>query len=131
LALTRISSACWKNKKKIDSLTATVGDYDPMLFEDRLGIPASLAELNSTLFFNLPRPRSKDWPSQFLSAIQPGRNLRCVSGQLMHWMLNNLVEEFLLPADLPSVRAIAALYERRPKRQEWLSASDAAVIRPR
>lgn len=27
------------------------------------------------------------------------------------------------------MRAIAALYERRPKRQEWLSASDAAVIR--
>jgi hypothetical protein len=56
-------------------------------YERELGIPRMLAWLEDVIFEGLPNRTAKTWPQQFLSSIEPGKDLSRVGWQFLHWIL--------------------------------------------
>jgi hypothetical protein len=56
-------------------------------YERELGIPRMLAWLEDVIFEGLPNRKAKTWPHQFLSSIDPGKDLSRVGWQFLHWLL--------------------------------------------
>lgn len=56
-------------------------------YEQALGIPRMLAWLEDVIFEGLPNRRAKTWPLEFLSSIEPGKDLSRVGWQFLHWLL--------------------------------------------
>jgi hypothetical protein len=56
-------------------------------YERELGIPRMLAWLEDVIFEGLPNRSAKTWPQQFLSSIEPGKDLSRVGWQFLHWIL--------------------------------------------
>jgi hypothetical protein len=58
-------------------------------FENELGIPAILAQLEDTIFYALPLDAATEWPELFLSVIYPGADLSNVWPQFALWLLDD------------------------------------------
>jgi len=75
-------------------------------YESRFGIPQILAHLEDRIFEGLPNARAKVWPIEFMSAIEPGRDLSLVGWQFLHWLLTDAA---ISPGiDHPIVKAAVA-----------------------
>ena len=64
----------WENGKGC-AVRCTVHSSDHAAYETKFGIPIMLARLEDTIFEGLPNGRAKEWPIQFMSAIEPGADL--------------------------------------------------------
>ena len=110
----------------------TIGEYDHAAYEDRIGVPAVLAQYEDAIFEGLPGSEALDWPVDFLQAVPVGANLRPISHRFAAWMLRDsnlldLQEELTRDASL----AIAALHDRDAAGEtvtedEWSAAESAA-----
>jgi hypothetical protein len=72
-------------------------------YEQALGVPRMLAWLEDVIFEGLPNRRAKTWPHEFLSSIEPGKDLSRVGWQFLHWLLTERNEAKSAPASTRSV----------------------------
>ena len=56
-------------------------------YETEFGIPAQLAYLEDGLFESMPLAAAKEWPAQFMGAIQPGADLSMVWPRFAVWLM--------------------------------------------
>jgi len=83
-----IKGLYWQEGKGC-AVGCTIHSSDHMDYERLFGIPAALARLEDTIFEGLPNDVAKDWPIQFMTAIQPGMDLSLVSWKFLHWLLTD------------------------------------------
>ena len=76
----------WENGKGC-AVGCTIHGSDHTAYERELGIPATIAYLEDTIFENLPNGKALAWPARFLSAIRPGADLGLVTARFMFWLL--------------------------------------------
>ena len=88
----------WENGKGC-AVGCTIHSGKHAAYESELGIPIMLARLEDRLFEGMVNGRSKEFPEQFLEAIQPGADLSCIGWKFLHWLLT----EELVGRDGPSV----------------------------
>jgi hypothetical protein len=69
-------------------------------YEPRFGIPQALAQLEDTIFENLPNGDALAWPERFLKAARPGADLSLVQWKFLAF----IVEEASARAEAASVR---------------------------
>jgi hypothetical protein len=97
-------------------------------YERTLGIPRMLAWLEDVIFEGLPNRRAKTWPHEFLSSIEPGKDLSRVGWQFLHWLLTERNEA---ETDFPAgVRQCAAVLVPLANGQavDKAAAADAAAM---
>lgn len=78
----------WENGKGC-AVGCTLHSSQHKEYEDRFGIPQMLAHLEDCIFDGLPNARAKEWPIEFMSAIEPGADLSCVGWRFLHWLLTD------------------------------------------
>lgn len=71
------------------AIGCTLNKYDHKAFETELGIPMVLAKLEDRIFEGLSVDESKDFPSNFLSAIPIGKDLGNVYKHFLIWLLSD------------------------------------------
>jgi hypothetical protein len=81
-----IKGLYWKDGKGC-AVGCTVHSGNHANYETELGIPRILARLEDGIFESLQNGRAKEWPIQFLSAINVGADLSNVWPQFAVWML--------------------------------------------
>ena len=81
-----IKGQYWQEGKGC-AVGCTVHSEQHSAYETELGIPTVLAKLEDRIFEGLPNNEAKDFPIQFLSAINVGADLSNVWRKLMIWIL--------------------------------------------
>ena len=71
----------------------TLNKYDHTAYETELGLPTWLAQLEDTLFENMPREQSKTWPKDLLEAIPVGANLDKVYHRFAKYILTEISKD--------------------------------------
>ena len=125
-----IQGTGWEGGKGC-AVGCTLEAYDHNLYEDELGIPATLAYLEDRIFEGLDVATSQHWPERFLLAIEPGADLSRVTGRFLLWLLSGKNSPIAKWRDSETIRAVAKLYRRRltddePTMMEWVNAATAA-----
>jgi hypothetical protein len=112
----------------------TIEHSSHALYEETLGIPVTLANLEDRIFERLPKGRSQQWPERFVSAIRPGADLEMVWPQLALWMLETELPRHLRGHNevLSSIKGVATLYREwlagnKPDKARWRNAGVAAA----
>jgi hypothetical protein len=99
------------------AVACTLNRYNHAGYEDEMGIPRALAQIEDGIFENLPEPAHLDWPEQFLEAIPVGADLTGVADRFMHWLLVHPFDGVLRFAHdakkRKAIQDVADLYERR------------------
>lgn len=114
--------------KKSSKYYSTHHDY-----EDRLGIPVTIAHLEDKIFEGLPAEKAKDWPVRFGTAIPVGADLSLVTPRFMMWLLTDMKQYAPdAPDVLKSIDQVIGLYERviaggTVTDNEWNAAEGAAA----
>src|ERR1700737_2945176 len=83
-----IHGTYWENGKGC-AVGCTVHSDSHAAYETELGIPRILARLEDWIFESLSNGRAKDWPGQFLAAIEPGRDLSLVWPRFVVWLMTD------------------------------------------
>jgi hypothetical protein len=78
----------WENGKGC-AVGCTVHSDSHAAYERELGIPRILARLEDGIFEGMPNGKSKEWPEQFLAAIEPGRDLSLIWPRFAVWLLTD------------------------------------------
>jgi len=81
-----IHGVYWENGKGC-GIGCTVHSDSHAAYERELGIPRLLARLEDGIFEGMANGRSKQWPEQFLSAIEVGRDLSLVWPHFAVWLM--------------------------------------------
>ena len=76
------------------AIGCTLENYSHSAYETELGIPEWLAHVEDKLFEGMSVDDSRLWPSQFLEAIQPGKDLNVILGPLMIFVLHIALDQF-------------------------------------
>jgi len=131
-----VQGVTWdKQSQKGCAIGCTLHGYSHSAYEEELGIPAVLAQLEDGIFEGLSVPDSREWPERFLSAIQPGADLSMVWPQFAHWLLvdpdHGAIRHAKAQSTRDAIQGVAALYSewaagKKPARERWLSARSAA-----
>lgn len=95
-------------------------------YEDELGIPRQLAELEYRFFEGMSNGKAQEWPERFLLAIPVGADLGLVIEHFMVWMLED-VSQFAREDGKQAIVQVVALYQRRLageaiRDEEWRAA---------
>ena len=83
-----IKGTFWENGKGC-AVGCTVHSSNHLAFETELGIPQVLAKLEDEIFEGLPNELAKEFPLQFLSAINVGADLLKVWNYFAIWLLTD------------------------------------------
>jgi len=86
-----IKGTFWENGKGC-AIGCTIHGSNHKDYEKELGIPKWLAQLEDTIFENLPNNESKKWPVSFLEAINIGSNLDEIKAPFMIFIQNKNLE---------------------------------------
>ena len=78
----------WENGKGC-AVGCTIHSSYHKNYESELGIPKNIAHLQDNIFESLPNNLAKEFPLQFLSAINVGADLKNVSNLFMIWLLTD------------------------------------------
>jgi len=83
-------------------------------FEEELGIPASIAHLEDTIFEGLSNGDAKKFPLRFLEAVPVKTDLSQVIPRFLVWLMKDL-EKFTKPRSdqRKALQTVRKLYERR------------------
>lgn len=66
----------------------TMEAYDHARYPVEIGVPIEIAYLEDSIFEGLPQEDAMKWPTQFLSAIEPGADLSLVFPRFVLWLLD-------------------------------------------
>lgn len=69
-----VQGVTWK-KGRGCAIGCTLENYNHALYETELGIPEWLARVEDMIFEKMPKDKAMEWPTKFLSAINPGADL--------------------------------------------------------
>ena len=83
-----IQGQYWENGKGC-AVGCTIHSSNHLAFETELGIPKVLAKLEDEIFEGLPNELAKEFPLQFLSAINVGADLLKVWNYFAIWQLTD------------------------------------------
>lgn len=76
--------------------------------ENKLGIPSIVARLEDRIFEGLSNTEAKEFPLQFLKAINPGADLSLVSAKFFVWLLIDPIADIAdIAADIAAASATA------------------------
>ena len=129
-----IHGAYWERGKGC-AVGCTIHGSEHHQYEVQLGIPRILALLEDRIFEGMANGNSKEFPLQFLSAIEPGADLSMVWYHFSHWLLVDPTDGVIKYAKKKStkdaIQAVANLYARAARgekvaQQEWVDARIAA-----
>ena len=81
-----IHGTYWEDGKGC-AVGCTVHSDSHAAYEKEIGIPRLLARLEDGIFEGMANGRSKQWPEQFLSAIEVGRDLSLVWPRFAMWLM--------------------------------------------
>lgn len=96
---TLVKGLYWQNGKGC-AVGCLIHGSDHTLYEPRFGIPQALAQLEDTIFENLPNGDAMKWPERFLKAAKPGADLSLVQWKFLAFV----VDEALSRPGAASVR---------------------------
>lgn len=130
-----IKGQYWQDGKGC-AVGCTIHGSNHAAYETELGIPASIAHLEDTLFERLDNGTAQAWPARFLKAIKPGADLSLVTARFMHWLLVDPTDGVIrFAGDCADVKAaieqVAGLHARliaggSVTDSEWNAAAGAA-----
>ena len=130
-----IKGQYWEDGKGC-AVGCTIHSSDHDKYEKLLGIPRWLAYLEDSIFEGLPNGEAKNFPEQFLSAINVGADLTPVYHKFMIWLLVDPLQGVLRFADergAVAIKRVAELHqlelgptEGRPDSSAWAAAWAAA-----
>ena len=83
-----IHGTYWEDGKGC-AVGCTVHSDSHAAYETELGIPRVLARIEDGIFEGMANGRSKQWPEQFLSAIEVGRDLSLVWPRFAVWLMTD------------------------------------------
>jgi len=98
-----------------------------------LGISRILARIEDGIFEGLPNERAKEFPLQFLNAINVGADLSMVFPKFMHWLLVDSAHGIIKFAkNKEAIQTVADLYQRKIDGEninlnEWLSVRETSA----
>lgn len=102
---------------KGSAVGCTLEKYDPLAYENKLGIPQVLARLEDGIFENLPDENAMDWPEMFLTVIPVGVDLSFVWPKFAVWILIDDTDGILKYAqtkqERESIKLVAKLYQKQ------------------
>lgn len=87
-----IQGRYWENGKGC-AIGCLLKSGNHIEYEERFGIPVHLAQLEDKIFERLPADKAKEWPLQFMSSFEVGKDYSNVVWDFLRWLLI----EFLLP----------------------------------
>jgi len=102
-------------KGKMCAIGCTLEAYNHALYETELGIPKWLALLEDDLFENMSEAKSRTWPHEFLSAINPGCDLERIKGPFLIIVLKTALKTFdhqAFPDVKSAIEGSIALWQR-------------------
>ena len=105
-----IKGQYWEHGKGC-AVGCTIHSSDHDKYEKLLGIPRWLAYLEDSIFEGLPNGEAKNFPEQFLSAINVGADLTPVYHKFMIWLLVDPLQGVLRFADERGAVAIKRVAE--------------------
>jgi len=125
-----IKGQYWEDGKGC-AVGCTIHSSDHDKYEKLLGIPRWLAYLEDSIFEGLPNGEAKNFPEQFLSAINVGADLTPVYHKFMIWLLVDPLQGVLRFADergAVAIKRVAELHqlELGPTDAAGAAAGDAA-----
>ena len=124
----------WEHGKGC-AVGCTIHGSDHSKYETELGIPRILAKLEDVLFERMNNGHAKEFPLQFLSAIQVGADLSNVWNQYAQWMLLDpeygVIRFAKNENTKEAIERVGKMYGlavegKNPTKQEWNAAYDAA-----
>lgn len=112
------------------AIWCTLDAYEHDRYPIELGIPEWLAYVEDRLFEGMSHRRAMAWPRDFLSAIEPGADLKRVQGPFLVHVLRSTLKTFdheQAPAVVAAVEGSIALWQRTDCGSvEWEQARRAA-----
>jgi hypothetical protein len=125
-----VQGVYWE-KGKGCAVGCSVHSNNHAAYETEMGIPRIIAGLEDRIFEGLEPSLAKNWPVDFLEAVNVGADLSLVWPKFAVWLLidpNYGVSRFNTSSDITDV---AALYQlqidgKPPTLEEWRKARDAA-----
>jgi len=126
-----IKGAYWENGKGC-AVGCTLHSDDHKAYETELGIPESLARLKDSIFEALPHQEAKQFPLDFLNAVNVGSDLSGVTDKFVHWLLVDPEHGVIkFTKNKKVVQDVADLYQRKingetVERSEWQEVARAA-----
>ena len=85
-----IKGQYWENGKGC-AVGCTIHSNNQAAYEDELGIPTAIAELEDVIFEGLPNKESKEFPLQLLKAINVGADLSKVADKFLIKLLSRSI----------------------------------------
>src|SRR3990167_4174371 len=125
----------WEHGKGC-AVGCTIHGSDHNKYETELGIPRILAKLEDVLFERMENGHAKEFPLQFLSAIQVGADLSNVWNQYAQWMLLDpeygVIRFAKKENTKEAIERVGKMYGlaavgKNPTKQEWKAAAAAAA----
>ena len=126
-----VKGVYWEDGKGC-AVGCTLHSDDHKAYEVELGIPEVLARLEDSIFEGLSPKDAKEFPLNFLNAVNVGSDLSQVGDKFLHWLLVDPEHGVLKYASNKKVvQDVADLYERKINgetinRDVWGAASSAA-----
>src|SRR3990167_8245677 len=105
-----IKGTGWENGKGC-AVGCTLEKYEHKAYDNELGIPRYLAQIEDAIFEGLPKAEAMLWPEQFLGAIKPGADLSLVFPRFMAWMLSDPNDGVIHFADERGKKAIRGVVD--------------------
>ena len=103
----------WEDGKGC-AVGCTVHGEDHKAYEEELGIPMVLARLEDSIFEGLLNEEAKEFPLNFLSAINVGADLSSVGDKFLHWLLVDKIHGVIqYVEDKKIVQSVADLYKKK------------------
>ena len=103
----------WQDGKGC-AVGCTIHGDDHKAYERELGIPMVLARLEDSIFEGLFNEEAKEFPLDFLSAINVGADLSPVADKFLHWLLIDKIHGVIqYVEDKKIVQSVADLYKKK------------------
>ena len=103
----------WEHGKGC-AVGCTVHSNNHKAYEEELGIPMVLARLEDSIFEGLLNEEAKEFPLNFLSAINVGADLSSVGDKFLHWLLVDKIHGVIqYVEDKKIVQSVADLYKKK------------------
>ena len=108
-----VKGVYWQNGKGC-AVGCTLHSGDHKAYEVELGIPEVLAWLQDSIFEGLSPKDAKEFPLNFLNAVNVGSDLSQVGDKFLHWLLVDPEHGVIKYAtNKKAVQDVADLYERK------------------
>ena len=124
---TLIRGVGWEDGKGC-AVGCTLETYDHSRYPVELGVPEWLARVEDKVFENMSIEKSRTWPLDFLSAIEPGADLERIKGLFLIVILKSALETFdhiKFPQVKDVIGSSLALWQRSDiNTSEYLSATE-------